>query len=560
MDRVDEILFLYEDDRVEMQEGGAPRGKNKGTTKKFYDESTGHIYPRKNRFGTFYSDTPAGGARRNVIDARGIGEEIIEKYKDGATTVDLAEEYKNVDRETIRRYLENKKIKRRVSPPQKNQYDFDYDVVDRIREDAKTKSRKQILEKYKGKISDTKLDRLVKAGEVKFGVVEEAGRPRVPPGQIPEGTVKRTNRIRNSQGFAISGTQAKNFHHIFPIGGLADFSPQDVMILDKDINEKLGGFNLRLNDIADEIGSMDLSSPDALKRLNDLNAESKQIVDKAKSKLPKNLKNIIGYIEYSPVFDSNGTIVELSQVRKGVDKNPSALAKFGSKKFKNFSDADKKLFKKQVLNLAKKAEDKGMMVAAKIPGVTDLFNMATSIPGDLAKKRFLRAGFKTLGVAATPLVIYDTYKQFEQGKPVLEALEYGLIGTDVVGGLKRYAALSPKEKEARSVVKQDALKDLNVDMPMGFGFIEGPTPDSDLNVDEAQEIFTAGTERVKDLEAKKNLERSKKRGFGTSAMADEFLAGGGIAGLSGGIDEGPPPESGPNPQGLENLKYYVTNT
>jgi hypothetical protein len=29
---------------------------------------------------------------------------------------------------------------------------------------------------------------------------------------------------------------------------------------------------------------------------------------------------------------------------------------------------------------------------------------------------------------------------------------------------------------------------------------------------------------------------------------------------SGGIDEGPPPESGPNPQGLENLKYYVTNT
>ena len=198
---------------------------------------------------------------------------------------------------------------------------------------------------------------------------------------------------------------------------------------------------------------MDLSSPDALKRLNDLNAESKQIVDKAKSKLPKNLKNIIGYIEYSPVFDSNGTIVELSQVRKGVDKNPSALAKFGSKKFKNFSDADKKLFKKQVLNLAKKAEDKGMMVAAKIPGVTDLFNMATSIPGDLAKKRFLRAGFKTLGVAATPLVIYDTYKQFEQGKPVLEALEYGLIGTDVVGGLKRYAALSPKEKEARSVVK-----------------------------------------------------------------------------------------------------------
>ena len=36
------------------------------------------------------------------------------------------------------------------------------------------------------------------------------------------------------------------------------------------------------------------------------------------------------------------------------------------------------------------------------------------------------------------------------------------------------------------------------------------------------------------------------------------FAGGGIAGIRrpGAI----PPESGPQPQGLENLKYYVTNT
>ena len=34
---------------------------------------------------------------------------------------------------------------------------------------------------------------------------------------------------------------------------------------------------------------------------------------------------------------------------------------------------------------------------------------------------------------------------------------------------------------------------------------------------------------------------------------------GGIASLPG-VKSGPPPESGPNPQGLENVKYYVTNT
>jgi len=37
------------------------------------------------------------------------------------------------------------------------------------------------------------------------------------------------------------------------------------------------------------------------------------------------------------------------------------------------------------------------------------------------------------------------------------------------------------------------------------------------------------------------------------------LAGGGIAGLSGGIDKGPPPESGPNSQGLQGLMKRVRN-
>ena len=36
------------------------------------------------------------------------------------------------------------------------------------------------------------------------------------------------------------------------------------------------------------------------------------------------------------------------------------------------------------------------------------------------------------------------------------------------------------------------------------------------------------------------------------------MAGGGIAGIR--KPDAIPPESGPNPQGLENLKYYVTNT
>ena len=39
----------------------------------------------------------------------------------------------------------------------------------------------------------------------------------------------------------------------------------------------------------------------------------------------------------------------------------------------------------------------------------------------------------------------------------------------------------------------------------------------------------------------------------------EPLANGGIAGLSGGDKSGPPPERGPNPQGLLSLKNRVRN-
>ena len=53
-----------------------------------------------------------------------------------------------------------------------------------------------------------------------------------------------------------------------------------------------------------------------------------------------------------------------------------------------------------------------------------------------------------------------------------------------------------------------------------------------------------------------------KRDSQMQAIADAGgvanMAGGGIAGIL--KPNAIPPESGPNPQGLENLKYYVTNT
>ena len=251
---------------------------------------------------------------------------------------------------------------------------------------------------------------------------------------------------------------------------------------------------------------------------------------------------------------------------------------------KNFQDYAKKnpdLFKtaninpNQVFTQIKPSELKQIQnmlsspqLNAKIPVLTDILEMAKSIPGDVAKKSYFKAAGKAAGLAFTPVMLYDTYKAFEQGKPVLEALEQGLIGTDAIGGTKRILSLTPEERKARSVVKQDELKNLNVDMPMGFGFIEGSTPDTDMTLEEAMAKAAAGTDRVKQLEAQKNFERAtnranffgniKDRALGIQSGYQLELAGGGIAKLAG-VDSGPPPESGPQPLGLLSLKNRVRN-
>ena len=525
----------------QMAEGGRI-GFSNGTTKRFYDESTGHIYPRTNRFGTVYSDTPAGGSRRNIIPDN-IGKKILKEYKDGAGTIELGKKY-GVSRETVNRYIKkfNPKLLRE-SPPKVNQYNFDYNVIDEIREDAKNMSRKQILKKYENKISDTKLDKLVKSGEVKFGIVEEAGRPRVPPGSIPEGTVKRTNRIRNSQGFAISGTKAKNFHHIFPIGGLVDLSPKDVMILDKNINERLGGFNLRLNDIADEIGSMDLSSPNALKKLNDLNAESKQIVDKAKAGLPKRLKNIIGYVEYTPVFDSNGTIVELSQIRKGVDENPSQLAKFGDKKFKNFSTEEKQNFKKEVLRVAKETEKRrgeaGFIDRKLLTGTGKFLGRAA------------QAGFLTpIGVAATTAGFGGLDLTTPSGR--LTAAGIGAGAPELVK-----ASIGATKGIQNRALQKGIQQFLNLGLPTRLALraarVASPIGIASLVGEGLYQGGKFAKQRFEELAAMSPEQRQELRSEGARQAFDPFQAAGGGLAKQAGDRSGRPPERGPNSQGLLSL-------
>ena len=361
--------------------------------------------------------------------------------------------------------------------------------------------------------------------------------------------------IKDAQGGYIGLDRLTNFAHFAPKLKSYLVSTANTGPLKASVNRAAEGFDAAILKIAQEQERLITEKPKGYKKLLlDKNKEAFETAKKFEKALPKELKGTLGYFEVSPDGKFN---------LKGVDKSKTFAGAKGEEKFyKNMTATERKDFGRAELEKIKN----NPKFRAKIPLVNDLLEMAGSIPDDIKRAKYLKAGFKTLGIAASPLVIYDTYKAFEQGKPILESLEQGLIGTDLIGGTKRILSLTPEERTARSVVKQDALKDLNLDMPMGFGFIEGPTPDTDMTLKEAQAKAAAGDERVKALEAQKNLERATSRANFFGNLRDKIFgapqslsfAGGGIAGLSGGDTEGAMLKSmNPDSQGLSGLLKRV---
>jgi len=214
---------------------------------------------------------------------------------------------------------------------------------------------------------------------------------------------------------------------------------------------------------------------------------------------------------------------------------------------------------------------------AKIPLITDLFETAMEIPGDLKRSKFLSAGLKTLGIAVTPLIAYDSAKAFGEGKPVMEALEQGFVGTNIIGGLKDYANLSDEAKEAKNIFSQQErmreLRDQVLGGPLGFY----GEPDQDvarkrmLQTNLPSETFDAETLNMKsemsEQKAKQIYDQDKKRvaaeraanestiantrkiaitnlldlikgkRFQAQPMPEEFMATGGRVGFADGPDD-----------------------
>tara|TARA_Y100001937_G_scaffold24192_1_gene34793 strand:+ start:247 stop:2646 length:2400 start_codon:yes stop_codon:yes gene_type:complete len=152
----------------------------------------------------------------------------------------------------------------------------------------------------------------------------------------------------------------------------------------------------------------------------------------------------------------------------------------------------------------------------------------------------LKATGRLLSKFAVPIGIgaeaYFAKQAYDEGKSIPEIMAAPFLLEGKVRKAQDLLSMSPEERQAvNRASREDDISGLSSDFD------------------------TPRLEGVDEVDIEEVLKRvQKKRMADEARRREERKAGGGIAGIR--KPDAIPPESGPNPQGLENLKYYVTNT
>ena len=152
----------------------------------------------------------------------------------------------------------------------------------------------------------------------------------------------------------------------------------------------------------------------------------------------------------------------------------------------------------------------------------------------------LKATGRVLSKFAVPIGLgaeaYFAKQAYDEGKSIPEIMAAPFLLEGKVRKAQDLLSMSPEERQAvNRASREDDISGLSSDF-------DTPT-----------------LEGVDEVDVEEVLKRvQKKRMADEARRIEERKAGGGIAGIR--KPDAIPPESGPNPQGLENLKYYVTNT
>ena len=373
-------------------------------------------------------------------------------------------------------------------------------------------------------------------------IFQKKGKDPADPEKQTARNTKRKESIIRQEGrkYNVKPPKGYQVHHMLPLAGNVDINTGDLAVISKKMNAKMSKYDKQINRLTTEATLLDFSKKNSLDRLDDINEKLNNVLKTIKKDLPKKYKGLIGFNKLTPVFDEYGTVLNLTAEPVGIDYKKSIA---GSKGIPT-RDVKTSDIQKLVNNAPK-------LKAALLPGLEEIVKGIKNIPDDIAKKRYFTLGLKALGPLGTYLAVDDTYEALKEGKSVAEALEYGLIGTNIIGSTKDVFALSPEEREARSVVKQAEMADqISQDESLLDTDFETPTIESDLSIDEAEKKYKAGQEAVRlkrkaeeadiararavSVEGLKDLMLGKR--FEPAEIPQEFFAIGGRVGFADGSD------------------------
>jgi len=308
--------------------------------------------------------------------------------------------------------------------------------------------------------------------------------------------LKRQKLLKRNAPFNFSAFGDFEFHHIMNIGGPIALDTSDVAIVSKAMNRRLAPYNRRLNNIGENIVDLIETKPEGyLKKIKEQNKKGKAIITEVKSKLPKEYRKLIGFNEVIPTFDSN--------------KNVSGFIgkKFGGSEIKGGT----------VLANLSKNEIKGL----KKQMVSDL-------------NKFQSAGLKDKILSSTGKVLKGVGK-------VIKPIGYA-YGTKALF-------------DAQALAKEKGIELSNFDKLLA---VDSGDPNIAINnYMRRNDPEFAAAERAKDLaQMSDDFEEVGQQPMNIDLTMPKAFA---MGGLSGGDKSGPPPERGPNPQGLLSLMKRARN-
>ena len=320
---IEAINRFMRDNPVEKAEGGRINFDKGGDTSPVYNEKTGHIYKKGNRFGVFYSKTPPKNQFTAIRPLRSLEE--LQKVINEAPLIEIKGKF----------FEQN---------PEDLMGDSEYNTRELI-------SRKELDQKGP--------DGVRYRDKLKF---KSKGKKRIE--EVNQGNINRRNKIIAFQGSEIpirGGKQInKAFSHVYPIIGSAKPGTKTTTVIDADMNSKLLGYNIIGQKIAEDQEYLLKVKPEGYKKQIVINnAKAKKNVMDAIQDLGKKYKGQIGYFQVDP---ETGVF----KPKMGNYKMSFAGIEGENKIYKDMTSKERTAFSKKISNIEKLKTIPGVTTADKI--------------------------------------------------------------------------------------------------------------------------------------------------------------------------------------------------